>query len=358
MAFEDMTYETLLERMIQRVASEYPNLDTREGSMLYNSLAGAAIELAVAYTELDNILNESFVQTASRDNLYLACDEIGMDTTMFNAHAGTFQGEFNVEVPIGSRWNCSDYNYTIDELIEQDASTNYYKYSMTCETLGTEPNAITGSLIAITDVPSGLTYAELTDCLVEGEDELSDDEIRIAYYEFVNSTATDGNIGQYERWCSEYDGVGNYKIIPLWNGANTVKVSILSASNTAASEVLVDEFQEYLDPNITGMGDGVAPIGAFVTVTTATEIPLSVSATVKLKSGYTDTSVIDTALRQHFSDMAYKNTVVSYMSVGAVILSAEGVDSISNLLINSSTSDIALDTEAIPVLGSTNWTVS
>lgn len=357
MAFEDMTYETLLERMIQRVASEYPNLDVREGSMLYNSLAGAAVELAIAYTELDNILNESFVQTASRDNLYLSCEEIGMDTSVFNATAGTFQGEFNVEVPVGSRWNCGDYNYTVDEFIEQDNSTNYYKYSMSCETLGAEPNAFTGSLTAITDIPSGLTYAELTDCLVEGEDELSDDEIRIAYYEFVNATATDGNVGQYERWCSGYEGIGNYKIMPLWNGANTVKVSILSASNTAASELLVNEFQEYLDPNKNGMGDGVAPIGAFVTVTTATEKAISVKANIKLVSGYSATPDIDSALVDYFASIAYEKSNVPFMNVGAVILSVAGVESISNLTVNGGTSDIALGNEEIPVKGATTWTV-
>ena len=279
-----------------------------------------------------------------------------MDISIFEASAGIHKGEFNVEVPIGSRWNCDLYNYKVTEYLGKVG--DYHTYKMTCETLGTAPNNLTGYLTAITDNPDGLTYAKLTECLVDGENETSDDDIRNAYYEFINSTISDGNVGQYKRWCEEYTGIGNFKVFPLWNGANTVKVSILSASNRAASSTLINEFQEYLDPNVTGMGDGVAPIGAFVTVTTATEVPISVSATVKLKSGYSDTSVISTALENYFSNISYEKSVVAYMNVGAAILDVDGVDSISDLKINGGTADITLGSEEIPTVGTTSWVVS
>ena len=106
MIYEDMTYEVILERMINRVSNQYPNLDTREGSIIFNALAPAAIELAIMYTELDNCLNESFVDTASREYLFRSCEQMGIDTSTFNAKAGIHKGEFDVEVSIGSRWNC------------------------------------------------------------------------------------------------------------------------------------------------------------------------------------------------------------------------------------------------------------
>ena len=39
MAYENMTYELILQRMMDRVSLQYPNLDTREGSILFNALA-------------------------------------------------------------------------------------------------------------------------------------------------------------------------------------------------------------------------------------------------------------------------------------------------------------------------------
>ena len=353
MAYENMTYEFILKRMIDRVTNQYPNLDTREGSMIFNALASAAVELAIKYVENNNTLRESSVATATRGYILQGCADMGMDVSVFEASAGTHKAQFNVKVEIGSRWNCDLYNYTVTEYIGLQNAR--HTYEVVCETVGSEPNSVTGDLIPITDVYTNLTYAKLVECLIEGENETPDEDIRIAYYNYVNSTATDGNKNQYKRWCDEYDGIGNSKIIPLWNGDNTIKVSILSASNKAASEELIAEFQEYLDPGVTGMGDGKAPIGAFVTVSTAEELPINIEATVTMKDGYTDKTKINEALDQYFTRLAYEKSVVAYMNVGAIILGVEGVDYINNLTINNGTSDISLSYEQIPILGTTNW---
>ena len=353
--YENMTYEYILSRMIDRVMKKHPNLDRREGSIIFDACASAALECAIMYDEISNANSESFVPTASREYKYIGCKDVGMDISMFDAHAGVFKGEFNVEVEIGARVNCDLYNYTVTEFIGMNG--DYYTYSMQCETTGTAPNDLRGSLIFITDIPNGLSYAELTECLIEGENETSDEDINTAFEEHVNSSDDDGNVNQYKKWCDEYDGIGNHKIFPLWNGMNTVKVSILSASNRKATDELVAEFQEYIDPNISGMGDGAAPIGAFVTVTTATEKPINVSATVTLKNGYSDTSVITKAIEEYFKTISYEKTVVAYMNVGAEILNADGVESVKDLTLNGGTADITLGDEEIPTVGTTNWAV-
>lgn len=354
MAYENMTYENILHRMLARVAEQYPNLDNREGSIIFNALAPAAVELALMYIELDNVLNESFVDTASREYLLLACKQIGMDTAGFDASFGVHKAQFNTQVPIGSRWNCDLYNYVVTDYLGWQDS--YHTYLVQCETTGTDPNNVTGDLTPITDIPTNLTYAKLVECVIEGEDESTDEEIRSEYYAFVESTVTDGNIAQYKRWCSEYDGIGNYKIIPQWNGVNTVKVSILTSTNKIADDTLLKAFQKYLDPGVEGMGEGKAPIGSFVTVSTANPVPVSISAVVNMKHGYAkDTSAIDDALKAYFTEVAYKRNNLSYMSIGSVILSVDGVDSISNLLVNNGVSDVQLGEEEIAVLTSTNW---
>lgn len=451
MAYEHKTYESILQEMIERINYMYPDLDTREGSIIYNALAPAAMELANKYVELDNIRNESFISTASRESALLMCDQMGMDTSQFEAYAGTHKGEFDVEVELGSRWNCGLYNYEITEFIGQNQITNYYEYQMLCETLGSEPNNIVGDLIPIDTVVDNLTHAKIVECLIEGENETSDENIKIAYYNFVTNDRSDGNVAQYKEWCDEFDGIGNYKVFPLWNGLNTVKVSILSTSNGVAQEELMPKFHKYLsgdntyrkytsedwvDPNdyetyfnlpplcntvdtvtvngkiieraewndktedgcclengyfyyvygtrITvwqgsegeyhaypldendvvqvyynlGMGDGVAPIGAIVTVDTATEVPIDVSATITMKNGYTDTTSIETALSDYFSEIAYTKSVVAYMTLGAIILGVDGVESVNNLKINGGTADITLTSEQIPVLGTKTWTVN
>lgn len=359
MMFAEMTYEKILERILNRITAENPNLDIREGSIIYNAVAPCAMELAIAYTEIENVLNESFVGTASREYILKKCEEQGMNASQFGAHAGTFKGEFDAVIAIGSRWNLDTYNYTVTEYIGK--TSDYFEYLLTCETAGSAPNGLTGNLIPIGPSPPTLTHAVLTGTIVEGENDVEDDDIRIAYFNYVNSAMSDGNLGQYQQWCEQYSGIGNYRITPLWNGANTVKVSILSASNQVASAELVEEFQAYLDPGSTGMGDGVAPIGAFVTVDTATEKTIAVSASIELNAGYTletAKSEIDALLENYFSSISFIKTQVNYMTVGSVILGNSSVASLNDLKINGGTADIILSGNQIPILGTTEWTVA
>lgn len=62
--YEEVTYEEILERMLERVPDD---MDKREGSLIYDALAPAAIELQIMYIELDVILKETFADNASRE---------------------------------------------------------------------------------------------------------------------------------------------------------------------------------------------------------------------------------------------------------------------------------------------------
>lgn len=359
MAYEDMTYETILQRMINRVIEQYPTIDYREGSIVFNALAQAAIELAIIYTELDNTRKESSVGTASREGILQGCIDVGIDITQFEASAGVHRGEFNVPVPIGSRWNCGIYNFVVTEALGLE--NLYYSYRMTCETVGTPPNNTVGDLTPITDNPDGLSYAKLVECLIDGENETEDQTIVDYYYSYLKNDTADGNKAQYAQWAAEFDGIGRHKVFSCWDGVNTVKVSILSASNEKATNELVEDFQEYLDPGITGMGDGKAPIGSFVTVTTATEVTIDISATLSTTSSYIDSTEIENTIRRYFRDISYVNdttTIISYFILASKILDCTGIASVNDVLINGGTSDIIIQTEEIPVLGTCNWTVN
>lgn len=73
--YENITYEDILQRMLDRVPN---NMDKREGSIIYDALAPAAIELQLMYIELDVIMNESFADTASREYLIKRASERGI----------------------------------------------------------------------------------------------------------------------------------------------------------------------------------------------------------------------------------------------------------------------------------------
>lgn len=52
--YEAQSYETILQRLLDKVPSD---MQKSEGSFIYDALAPAALELAQAYVQLDNVLN-------------------------------------------------------------------------------------------------------------------------------------------------------------------------------------------------------------------------------------------------------------------------------------------------------------
>jgi uncharacterized phage protein gp47/JayE len=94
-----------------------------------------------------------------------------------------------------------------------------------------------------------------------------------------------GTVRDYEIWARAYSGVGRVTVIPLWDGPGTVLVIALTEDGDPVSGGTVTGLQALLDP-VAGEGGGDAPIGPEVTVVTATEIDVDVTATVELETGY------------------------------------------------------------------------
>lgn len=64
--FENQTYESILQRMLDRVSD---SLDKREGSVIWDTHSPTALEFQNLYLELENMLQEAYGDTASREFL-------------------------------------------------------------------------------------------------------------------------------------------------------------------------------------------------------------------------------------------------------------------------------------------------
>lgn len=344
--YEEKTFENILSDMLSYVSDQSPELDTRTGSLIYNALAPIALELETAYHEMDMILNETFLETASKEFLVKHGSQIGVDIN--EATYAHFKGEFNVDVEIGSRFNLEEYNYNvIDKLSEPTEEYPYYTFELICETSGAEPNAFLGDLTPITFV-SNLSHAKLISVLIYGEDEEETEAYRYRLQVHVKQPPINGNVYQFNEWLAEYDGVGKYRTIPCWNGVNTVKLLISNSENKSASAELVSQVQEFFDPPSSeinddvadinypqgrGMGNGQAPIGAIVTVSTITEVPVKVNCKVVLKEGYNAPVGVREAVEKYLNALALNKTTVSYMAISAEIFNAESVADIVTLTV-------------------------
>lgn len=360
--YENETFEVILRRLLARVAAKY---DKREGSMIYNGLAPAAAEFQNNYISIDAILNEVFPDTASREYLIKHCAARGI-TPKAASHA-VVQGVFTpdtVGIPIGSRFSHEDYNYTVIERVD------YGIYKLQCETVGSEPNGVTGQLIPI-DYIEGLQTAEITEVLILGEDEEDTETLRARWAASINSEAFSGNKIDYEQKILSIPGVGGVKIYSgaQWNGGGTVKCVIIDSDHGVPTEELVDKVQTEIDPE-GNQGDGVgcAPIGHFVTIVGANETVVNVSMNLVYDTGFSWNSVksgVETAIKEYLNNLNanwgardknfnYYNTIVRINQIENQIFNVPGVVDIFDTKINGKAENLTVDKDSIVVRGTIN----
>jgi len=346
--FETRNYNAILNEMLEQI----PNtMDKREGSVIYNSIAPFAMQLSELYKRLDNYLKELFPTTATEKYLDEIVGMFGVtrNKASYSVRLGVFYDSSNnlMDIEVGKRFSIDGIIYSATSKI----STGNYR--MTCEVAGEEGNIPNGSLLPI-DTISNLGIATLTDILVEGENEETDEELRTRFYEYVNSIAFGGNIADYKQKVKEVPGIGAVKVIPTWNGGGTVKLIILDSTLNAAGPRLVTDVEIAVGEN----GSGIAPIGHTVTVVSASNCNIAISLNLTVKSGYSQSVVIEnieSAINIYFSELKEEwedssSLIVRIVHVESRIISAEGVEDISNLRINNATSNITLENNEIPYL--------
>lgn len=342
--YENITFESILQRMLSRVPD---TLDKREGSIIYNALAPAAVELRNMYIELDVILNETFADTASRENLIKRAAERGV--TPDKATYAILKGEFNIDIPIGSRFSCDDLNYTTLEKIED------HKYKLQCETLGVEGNKHFGQLIPIEYIDK-LETAELTELLIPGEDEEETESLRQKYYNTLESESFGGNVADYKEKVNKISGVGGVKVYRAWNGGGTVKLVIINSNFEKPSNELINSTQTIIDPlQNQGEGLGIAPIGHLVTVDGVSSETINIASTITYQEGWNfeaSKPYIEKAIDDYFGELNNTwadndNLIVRISQIETRLLNVAGILDIANTSINRIQENYVADKDSI-----------
>ena len=351
--YENVTYESILQRMLDRI----PNtMDKREGSIIYDALAPAAIELQLMYIELDAVMNESFADTASRECLIKRANE--RNIVPKPATNAIMKGVFTpatIDV-LDKRFSCGELNYIASEKIANG------EYKMQCETSGIDGNANFGQMIPI-DYIEGLEIAEITEILIPAEDEEDTEVFRERYFTSFESQTFGGNVADYKQKTNAISGVGGVKVTPVWNGGGTVKLTIINSEFKVPSDKLIEVVQNEIDPiGHSGEGMGLAPIGHAVTVDGVNARTINISCKITYQSGWNWESAknyILSGIDQYFHELCKtwdesENLIVRITQLESRILACEGVLDISETTLNGSSSNLSLNANEIPVRGIVN----
>ena len=398
--FEAQTYEVILDRMLRKALETNPNLDSREGSLLWLGQAPAGVEFQNLYIGLDTVLQETFADTATRPYLIQRAAERGLSPTPATAAVLelTTTPE-SLKLKMGERFSIGELNYSITK----EVGTG--RYEITCETTGEAGNDYGGTVIPIEYV-EGLETCTVSALLIPGEDEEDTELFRQRYFNSLNLQAFGGNKADYLEKVNKIPGVGGVKVYRAWNsnippatlippegaeawvdslpqlqpdiavwlqtvlqaGKNklltvggTVKLVIIDSTFSPPSDTLVDRVQTAIDPTQNaGEGYGLAPIGHVVNVfpVATTTVDLEFAIYYKRGWGWDDVRPqVETVIQGYFTDLAKswadaeEALIVRISQIESRLLDVEGILDVANTKINGHDTSYQIPLDTIPKLG-------
>lgn len=401
--FESRTYEALLASALSKVASP---VDKREGSMVMNGVAPSMAELAQLYIAADFVLQATYIITAPREYLIKRAHDRNMDP--YPASPAVYRAEFNIEVPVGTRFSCEDLNFVVTARMdpEEDTETGL-SHQVTCETPGAAANNYGGTLIPVEYV-QGLTHAELVELLIPGDDEEETEAFRQRVLDSFQSQAFGGNQADYREKVLAMPGVGDLKIHPVWNGdispaslipdeaveswytstistvsgsvatwltavytaakekkltvGGTVKLVIMASDYKAPTPTLLEEIQTAIDPEQNaGEGLGLAPIGHVVHVTGVTPEEVDIALHLTYASGWDWDAVksyVEAVIDAYFVELSQDWASSDFLTVRISQIESRILSECSNMItdiggtkINGQENNLALGPDSIPARG-------
>lgn len=365
---EAQNYDYWLNLMLDNVPND---IDKREGSIIYDAVAPAAMVNAQQSLSLANILRETYIKTAQGEFLDYRAVEHG--TSRYAATNAEVKAKFNdddgnpVNVEVGDRFASIAESPIFYTAIK---ANNDGTAEMQAEEAGTSANSYIGQVLPVTP-NDNLAWAEITEVTIPARDEETDDHLRARLLNSNSWVAYGGNVADYLDMTSKIHDVGATQVYPTWDGPGTVKLVILNNDLMPASQTLIKKVKEEIDPEeSTTQGYGLAPIDHRVTVVAPETVKVDIAMNVTIADSASDDTIkanIKTSLEEFFKSLRKDWSIVNptvgrgysmiiYRSkILSRVMMIEGVANATMPRLNGKDEDLQLvfnnTTSQLPVLG-------
>lgn len=365
----ERNFDYFLEQVLDNVPE---NIDKREGSIVYDAVAPAAMALAEQSLQLANIVKQTYVKTADDEFLDYRAVEYGTaryPATYTEALCRAVGNDDGVveNIQLGDRFASVADEPTFYKVtyINED-----HTVVLKAETAGTAPNSYLGQVLPVTPNDE-IVFAEIVEVTAPARDAETDDHLRARLLAENRWVAYGGNVADYLDMLQNIEEVGAGQVYPVWAGAGTVKLVILDNDLKPASKQLCHQVKEIIDPeDVTTQGYGLAPIDHRVTVTAPEELVVNVETTIVLDQSVNPDYVkaqIKEQLVKYFADLrrtwsdinrqtgrGYSMQIYRSKMLAAIMLTT-GVHNAQLPTLNGEDSDINLifnnNLSQLPVLG-------
>ena len=365
---EAQSFDYWLNLMLDNVPND---IDKREGSIIYDAVAPAAMVSAQQSLSLANVIRETYIKTAQGEFLDYRAVEHG--TSRYTATNTEVKARFNdddgnpVNVNVGDRFASIAESPIFYTVIKANADGTA---EMQAEEAGTSANSYLGQVLPVTP-NDNLAWAEIIEITIPARDAENDEHLRARLLNHNSWVAYGGNVADYLDMTSKIHDVGATQVYPTWDGPGTVKLVILNNDLMPASSTLVKKVKEEIDPEeSTTQGYGLAPIDHRVTVTAPETFKVDIAMNVTIvdsvnidsirvnikdsleeffKSLRRDWSTVNPTVGRGYSLIVYRSKILSR------VMMLEGVANATMPRLNGKDEDLQLvfnnTTSQLPVLG-------
>lgn len=322
-----------------------PDIDTSQGSHVYNVTRPTAIVLAELYEMvLPQVIQLIFPKWSYGEYLDAHAETRGMSRRAATAATGeiTITGDEGTAIPAGSVFSTASlssedpsvsYQTTEEATIPASGSVTV---EIECTQTGTVGNAAANTVILLGSTISGITAVTNEAAISGGTDEEDDESLiaRIVEYDQSQGDSFVGNVADYKRWALSVAGVGSATVVPANDSTGLVTIVITDSNGDPATESLCTSVYNYImqpdDPDTR-----LAPVNANLSVVAPTIVHIAIVANVELiedadidtvKSAFL--ASLDTYLEEAMADREIKITRIE-----AILSSTDGVNDFSALQI-------------------------
>ena len=346
--FSDKTFESIRDNILDNISIP---IDKREGTFTYDMISGVAVELAKAYMSMEDIINLAFIEDGFDTYLDRKVSEIGIYRKEGTKATGSanVSADSGVVISNGTILRAGDLDFVVLNDITVPQETEIFIEALE---VGAKFNLLKGTRLSLVESINGVIEITVKSNLSNGTDIETDEELRDRYFTTVKKSYTSGNVAHYELWTQEVPGVGACKIYPLKNGNGTVEIVITDSNMLGASSELIESVKANIEEK--------RPIGANVSVVSATEKAININANITLANGYTVEEIKNSykeVVENYFKDISFKSSYISNARLGNLLLDTNGVFDYTEFKINNLSTNIALSDIEVPKLGTIEFEV-
>lgn len=342
--YEDITYESLKEEMLQEITLT----DKREGSFVSDMISAAAMEGEKAYTALRQAIALFFKQDVKGEYADRFAAEYDIIRKMGTKAEGevTFTGEPGAVIQSGTMCTTASgmvFLTVTEGIIREDGTVTLPAIA---ENVGDNYNILSGYINALPVAIKDVTAVTNANIFVGGTDVETDEELMERLLLRLRTPATSGNKYHYMQWAMEVNGIGDAQVFPLEDGPGTVGVMPITSGGRAPDVDILDAVYAHIEEQ--------RPIGATVSVYAPEEVMITVNAGIETTSAISLESVTaayKSLFAAHIRNGVFKENKVDYYYCLSMFYSIPGVVAVRSFQLNGGTANINIGAKQIQVAG-------